>query len=390
VTEIETLRAALAKIAEVANAAASGNAYLPNVTEKRKPRHRPLTAKELKARAAEFDRDGRPHPVQIVIEVTSSSAPEPKTSVQRDGDRWRIEFDIPGATSVRRTGLTDDTLRRPARAERIPRQLDGFIPADASVRTRPVTELISAQQVRLRGPKGDYVPLVVFPGDARHLLTDSSWPWRLTGLVTTSDGKAGSGVLVGDRLMLTAHHLRPSNSIAKGSWWMTFAPHFDSGTNPNSPFGTSYVSDLRHFDAESDTDYIVGHDFMLCRLYEPLGRRLGYLGSTSFDDDWRGMQVWHNVGYPGDVGGGTRPAVQVNQSMEDDYEDDDGQMLETEASLNNGNSGGPFFSWFTDGNVRLCGVVSGGLTFNGDRDNALAGGDDMVHLIDWGRSNWPA
>jgi V8-like Glu-specific endopeptidase len=310
--------------------------------------------------------------------------------VQRDGDRWRIEFDIPGATSVRRTGLTDDTLRRPARAERIPRQLDGFIPADASVRTRPVTELISAQQVRLRGPKGDYVPLVVFPGDARHLLTDSSWPWRLTGLVTTSDGKAGSGVLVGDRLMLTAHHLRPSNSIAKGSWWMTFAPHFDSGTNPNSPFGTSYVSDLRHFDAESDTDYIVGHDFMLCRLYEPLGRRLGYLGSTSFDDDWRGMQVWHNVGYPGDVGGGTRPAVQVNQSMEDDYEDDDGQMLETEASLNNGNSGGPFFSWFTDGNVRLCGVVSGGLTFNGDRDNALAGGDDMVHLIDWGRSNWPA
>jgi hypothetical protein len=190
--------------------------------------------------------------------------------------------------------------------------------------------------------------------------------------------------------MLTAHHLRPKNSIARGSWWMTFTPHFDSGSTPNAPFGSSNVSDLRHYDAESDTDYIVGHDFMLCRLYQPLGQRLGYLGATSFDDSWRGLQVWDNIGYPIDVGGGTRPAVQFNQSMEDDYEDDDGQILETEASLNNGNSGGPFFAWFTDGHVRLCGVVSGGLTFDGDRDNALAGGDDMVHLIGWGRSNWPA
>jgi V8-like Glu-specific endopeptidase len=249
---------------------------------------------------------------------------------------------------------------------------------------------LAEPRVRLRGPKGEYTPLVVFPGDGRRLLTDTSWPWKLTGLVTTSDGASGSGVLVGDRLMLTAHHLRPAQSIAAGSWWMTFAPHFDSALSPANPFGTSYVSDLRHFDAESDTDYIVGHDFMLCRLYEPLGQRLGYLGSTSFDDDWRGLNVWDNIGYPVDVGGGTRPAVQLNQSMEDDSEDDDGQIIETEASLNNGNSGGPFFSWFTDGQVRLCGVVSAGASFNGDQDNALAGGDDMVHLIDWGRANWQA
>jgi hypothetical protein len=201
---------------------------------------------------------------------------------------------------------------------------------------------------------------VVFPGDARHILTDASWPWGLTGHVTTSDGQAGSGVLVGDRLMLTAHHMRPSRSIANGSWWVNFAPHFDSASNPSTPLGSSFVSDLRHYDNESDTDFVVGHDYMLCRLYEPLGQQLGYLGSTSFDDDWRGMQVWHNIGYPIDVGGGSRPAVQINQSVEDDYEDDDGQILETEASLNNGNSGGPFFSWFTDGQVRLCSVVAAG------------------------------
>jgi len=102
------------------------------------------------------------------------------------------------------------------------------------------------------------------------------------------------------------------------------------------------------------------------------------------------MNVWSNVGYPIDVGGGQRPAVQTGQSMEDDYEDDSGQYIETEASLNHGNSGGPFFSWFTDGQVRLCSVVSGETTFNGDVDNVLAGGDDMINLISWGRANWPA
>ncbi len=228
---------------------------------------------------------------------------------------------------------------------------------------------------------------MVFPGDGRHLLTDSSWPWRLTGLVSTSDGASGSGVLIGDRLMLTAHHLRPSQSIARGSWSMTFTPNSDQGS---APFGSSNVSDLRHYDDESDTEYVVGHDFMLCRLYEPLGAQIGYLGATTFDDDWRGWGVWHNVGYPIDVGGGQRPAVQVNQSMEDDSEDDSGQIIETEASLNHGNSGGPFFSWFTDGHVRLCSVVSGEASFDGDKDNVLAGGDDMISLIEWGRANWPA
>jgi len=360
------------------------------MTENIRLQHRPLTAEELEAKAAEFNRKGQRHSLQLSIEVASSTAPEPKTAVHRDGDRWRVEVEIPGAVASNRTGLTVRTVPRPPRVQRIPHQVDGFIPPDASVRTRALTEPIFAQQIVLRGRKGHYTPLVVFPGDARRLLTDTSWPWRLTGLVNTSDGKSGSGVLVGDRLMLTAHHLRPSNSIARGSWWMTFTPHFDSGSTPNAPFGSSNVSDLRHYDDESDLDYIVGHDFMLCRLYQPLGQRLGYLGSTSFHDSWRGLQVWDNIGYPIDVGGGTRPAVQFNQSMEDDYEDDDGQILETEASLNNGNSGGPFFAWFTDGQVRHCGVVSGGLTFDGDRDNARAGGDDMVHLIDWGRSNWPA
>ena len=171
---------------------------------------------------------------------------------------------------------------------------------------------------------------------------------------------------------------------------MKFSPHFDSADMPVEPFGESNVSDLRAYSTDGDsTEYTVSHDFMLCRLYEPLGQNLGYLGATSYSGDWDGLQVWQNIGYPIDVGGGSQPAVQFNQSMIDDDNDDGGQIVETNATLNHGNSGGPFFSWFTDGDVKLCGVVSGALT-GAINANGLAGGDEMVDLIKWGRTNWPA
>jgi hypothetical protein len=74
-TEIEKLRAALTKIAEVASVAARGDEYPQTRTKKRNLQHRPLTAKELEARAGEFDRAGKLHTVQITVEVASSNVP---------------------------------------------------------------------------------------------------------------------------------------------------------------------------------------------------------------------------------------------------------------------------------------------------------------------------
>lgn len=165
---------------------------------------------------------------------------------------------------------------------------------------------------------------------------------------------------------------------------MKFVPaQFDN----NEPFGSSFASDVTYYNTDDD-EFNLAHDYCVMRLFNPLGSQLGYLGSTSFDDSWRGQDVWINIGYPQDIGGGLEPAWQ-QYWIEDDDEDDDGQVLETEASLNHGNSGGPFFGWFNDGQVRVIGVVSSETLFNGDFDNSLAGGENMVDLINWARANWP-
>jgi hypothetical protein len=70
-------------------------------------------------------------------------------------------------------------------------------------------------------------------------------------------------------------------------------------------------------------------------------------------------------------------------------------LLESEADLNHGDSGGPVWAWFND-HARIVAVVSGevdfgtdyGLFQTHDHDNSLAGGADMVELIRWARQNW--
>jgi len=263
------------------------------------------------------------------------------------------------------------------------RALESFRPPWLDVSFLPKSQPKPRQpKILAKGRKVD--PLFVFPDDRRQILFDTSWPWLLTGKVFTSDGKPGSGLLIGNRLVLTARHVVPWNSIAAGSWWMKFVPHYFDGSEP---FGHSFTSDVRTYGTD-DSEFNMSHDYAVMRLYDPLGSQLGFLGYNSFDDDWRGKDVWLNIGYHDDIAGGQRPAWQ-RYSIEDDYEDDDGQTLETEASLEHGSSGGPFFDWFTDGHIYVVGVVGGGTLFNGDRDNRLAGGDNMLDLIGWARSNWP-
>jgi V8-like Glu-specific endopeptidase len=302
---------------------------------------------------------------------------------------WRVDVDLGHDLSPYLTGLTAEPLGiedTPPLDESF-RGLDGFRPRELAGSYVPDVERV-AHEI-LDGPNGKkYRPLFQFPPEDRHVLTDTSWPWLLIGKITTSDGTAGSAALVGGRLVLTAKHVRPQHSIGAGNWWMKFVPHSWDGTEP---FGSSFISDIRY-----PTEGGVAHDYMIGRLYEPLGDQLGWFGTTTYDDDWEDEGVWAAVGYAGDIAGAQRPAVQIGASINEDYGDGDGTMMTTHADLNHGESGGPFWAWFNQ-EPRIVGVVSGEADIQtdyviatvDDYENTVAGGKHMVRLVRWGQDNWP-
>ena len=102
-------------------------------------------------------------------------------------------------------------------------------------------------------------------------------------------------------------------------------------------------------------------------------------------------KYWTTVGYPDDFGG--NPAWEDGDTIEDADSHDDGLLLETEASLNHGNSGGPMFGWFNYDNG-LHALIIGVASSEGaegweppDHDNFAAGGVAMLDLIGWARAN---
>jgi V8-like Glu-specific endopeptidase len=299
---------------------------------------------------------------------------------------WRVEVQAPSELSTHLPGLTVGTIRpRSKEAAQVARSSFGladYRPEGRGLSFLPTTEKPALQQLS-HGSARQFGG--VFPPDDRQVLTDTSWPWLLTGKVITSDGTTGSGALVGDRVMLTAKHMRPTASIAKGSWWIKFVPHFYDG---DEPFGSSYVSDTRYYPSNE-----VYQDYMVCRLFDPLGTKLGYFGSHEYSDAWNGAALWASVGYPSNFSSAQRPAVQTFSIIEGRGTSGGGQALETEADLWFGASGGPFWAWFTINGAttaRIVGVVHGEFDVTPkDDDNSLSGGADMVHLIDWARTNWP-
>jgi hypothetical protein len=338
-----------------------------------------------------------PHRVPATVQTTYVSGPpgarlDPRVSVEEipgagDQPLWRVTVDVgeglrpflPGGHA----GGIDVEQLPPAGGP-----LDAYRPDELAGAWMPGVEAI--QHEKLLAPDGrKFTPLFVYPPDERSVLTDTSWPWVLVGKVTNSDGKAGSGVLVGDRILLTARHVAPWVGIPSGNWWMKFAPHAWDGTEP---FGSSFVTEIR-YPTHSD----LAHDYLVARLAEPLGQQLGYFGAEEYDDDWEDLAVWASVGYAGDIAGGQRPTVQIGASIIDDDSSGDGVAMFTKADLNHGDSGGPFWAWF-DGHARVVGVVSGEaddatnyvIATVDDWVNAISGGAHMLRLISWARDNWPA
>ena len=79
----------------------------------------------------------------------------------------------------------------------------------------------------------------------------------------------------------------------------------------------------------------------------------------------------------------------------DDDNDGDAKELEHHGDATGGDSGGPFFGFWSDGPYAV-GVTSGGERIYGtpfgwwDEDNNIeAAGRAMVDLVRWAQTNWP-
>jgi V8-like Glu-specific endopeptidase len=314
-------------------------------------------------------------------------------SVSLDVGAAKTEFHWPG--------------RRAATASRRPpashsRAIDDHRPLwfGANFRTPESAVRCPEPRLFLRGRR--MRPAQLF-NDQRRVLTATGWPHHCVGLITNSDGYQGSGTLVGPNVVLTASHVCPWRSINSGNgWWMMFTPHATIG---GSPFGQSNVADIMSYRQVGETadSFETAEDYAVLHLYSRLGDALGWMGGATYNEDWNDRNVWEIIGYPGDYFG--NPAVEIAQSIEDGdspgiFGSGAGLDLETEASIVKGASGGPAWAWFQENDrqhARIVGVVSGedftpadlGSVIGGDTENVLAGGSEMIDLVNQARGVWP-
>jgi hypothetical protein len=239
-------------------------------------------------------------------------------------------------------------------------------------------------------------PLFVYPPDKRRVFKDTTFPWRACGRVVTPTG-AGAGALVGPRHILTASHLiqwLPGNNAG----WVLFQPdYYDSDVFPSS-----YASSISSYEqiGTPASESALAEDFVVCVLNDRLGDQLGGFGTLEYDDSWDGGSYWNHVGYPTDVGGGSKPAWELFFSIKNSwhpgyFEAGRDRDIETFASLTPGDSGGPVFGYWTDSPAPDCppgpyivAVVSSQGTLppvysdNTDRTaNWLAGGAWLPRLV---------
>ncbi|RXZ46105.1 trypsin-like serine peptidase [Agromyces binzhouensis] len=319
--------------------------------------------------------------------------------VRYDGDRWQVK--LPEGTGLVMPGRTSGRLSVDEVGKAAVRELDeaGELAASrpAWVDYEPHAKVSAPRTTVLRRLDGTILEphYGVFGADDRQVYYPGGYPWTCVGKVYVWDdwgspypAWSGSGVLIGDRTVLTAGHMCPWGS---GNWAMQFVPAYYDGVSTLGRGVSSYVSDYYGYDTD---DTVSAWDMAVLRLYTPLGVNYGYFGTKDYNSAWEGGNYWTLAGYPGAVAGGNRPSRQMWWPVLDDDGSGSAEEVEYEADSTPGNSGGPVFG-FWSGLPYAIATHSGGskttfLWWTIEDTNVGAGGGALNSLVAWARSNWPA
>jgi V8-like Glu-specific endopeptidase len=298
---------------------------------------------------------------------------------------------VPGSSLLRSTSsAVSRGIRRTLSARK---RSEPFKPSWSDFTPHPKVTTASVPLMRRAGG-GLLEPEKVYGSDGRQVYYPSGYPWTCVGKVLVWNdfsmpfpSWSGSGVLIGDRVVLTAGHVVPWGST---NWAMRFVPAFYDGGSTLGSAVSSWVSDAHGYNTGNN---VSAWDMAVLRLYTPLGQAYGYFGTKNYSSSWEGGNYWTLAGYPGAISSGNRPSRQMWWPVIDDDSDGSAEEVEHRADSSGGNSGGPVFG-FWSGMPYAIATHSGHskTTFLGitlEDNNVGAGGGALNSLVAWARSNWP-
>ena len=383
-----------------------------NHTQVRADAEPPMTAEALLALDnVPARRQPPPHVVrQLATRLLYLSRGDGGEAIERaleDSDRHAdsVLMSLPASVAVGLPGRTFEIFNREVLEAAVGEvhHVPGFMPEWAELVYHPKVAARPARK-RMRTFDGRRVTPVqnqefIYGTDDRHVYYPRGYPWQCIGKVdiypnaeAENPTESGSGVLIGDRIVLTAGHVAaaPSNPH---DWKMRFTAGMYNGSSVVGPGGVSYVSDGQWFG-----DSVSGHDIGLLRLYEPLGTSLGYFGTKTYDSSWNNGNYWILCGYPYDIANSISPSRQSGIAVLDEDSDLElGAELEHHGDIASGDSGGPFFGFWTGDSIPyVVGTTSGHETFSGpswtggEDNNIEAGGGLMGLAVAAARQAWPA
>ena len=247
-------------------------------------------------------------------------------------------------------------------------------------------------------PAGVNYPSMLRTDDLRKTYKDTTYPYGLVGKIFNSNGRGGSGALVGENLVITAGHMVPWD---KEGWWMRFVPDYYNDDINNQGAGhslhgdgfESYVEEAYGFDTHGA---VTGYDFAILKLYNPLGKQLGYFGAKHYDHfEWSNMPIFIILGYPFMIAGGEQPSSEAGISMtiqnEEPWNTGGEALFTPNADITEGNSGGPVYFLDRDSYLPyIVGVITGGQVPPSPTTTSgvIAGGPGIANLVRYGRQNW--